>query len=45
MFPDAPELGNAFGELYGAFWRDGVLEQELKEAVRMRNARLTDCAL
>jgi len=35
--------GEAFFELYGTFWRDGRIEQELKEVVRLRNARITDC--
>lgn len=45
MFPHAPALSEAFGELYGAYWRDGQLDQQLKEAVRLRNARITDCGL
>lgn len=45
MFPHAPELSHAFGELYGAFWRDELIDQQLKEAVRLRNARVTDCGL
>ena len=45
MFPHTPVLSEAFGELYGAYWRGGRLEPELKEAVRLRNARITDCGL
>ena len=43
MFEQLPEAGAAFRDLYGTFWRDGRLTQELKEVVRLRNARLTDC--
>lgn len=43
LFTAAPEAGDAFFELYGTFWRHGLLDQQLKEAVRLRNARLTDC--
>ena len=32
-----------FFDLYGTFWREGLLDQQLKEVVRLRNARLTDC--
>ena len=43
LFGPAPEAGTAFMELYGTFWRHGQLDQQLKEAVRLRNARLTHC--
>ncbi len=43
LFDAAPEAGEAFFALYGTFWRNGLLSQELKEAVRLRNARVTDC--
>jgi hypothetical protein len=45
FFPQAPELNEPFGDMYGALWTDGLLEQELKETVRLRNARITDCGL
>jgi alkylhydroperoxidase family enzyme len=38
-----PALARAFGATYGAFWSDGVLDHPTKEAVRLRNARITDC--
>jgi hypothetical protein len=38
-----PELGEAFGRLYGTMWSKGVLAPDLKETARMRNARITDC--
>jgi len=43
MFSGSEGLGRSFMQLYGAFWRDGVLDQEVKETVRIRNARVTDC--
>lgn len=43
LFSMAPGAGEAFFELYGTFWMDGVLDHGLKEVVRLRNARLTDC--
>lgn len=43
LFDAVPGAGEAFFALYGTFWREGMLSQELKEVVRLRNARLTDC--
>ena len=42
MWPNE-EIGGQFRDLYGTFWSGGVLSQQLKEAVRVRNARITDC--
>lgn len=38
-----PTLLEAFGKLYGRLWTQGVVDQPLKELVRLRNARITDC--
>ena len=38
-----PALANAFGQLYGTLWSEGILPQSIKETARMRNARVTDC--
>lgn len=38
-----PGLGRRFGETYGSFWSQGVLDHPTKETVRIRNARITDC--
>jgi alkylhydroperoxidase family enzyme len=38
-----PGLAQAFGALYGTLWSHGVVSQSIKETVRMRNARVTDC--
>jgi AhpD family alkylhydroperoxidase len=38
-----PDLATAFHHLYGVMWSEGIVDQPLKETVRMRNARVTDC--
>lgn len=38
-----PLLARRFAELYAEFWSHGVLDHPTKEAVRLRNARITDC--
>ena len=43
MFSGSEGLGRSFMHLYGTSWREGVFDQEVKEAVRIRNARITDC--
>ncbi len=43
LFAAAPGAGEAFFDLYGVFWASDRLAQPLKEVVRLRNARLTDC--
>ncbi len=43
LFAAAPGAGEAFTNLYGTFWGEGRLDHQLKEVVRLRNARLTDC--
>jgi hypothetical protein len=40
-----PELASRFGALYATFWQQGLVSQRVKEVVRMRNARITDCGL
>ena len=44
LLAHAPEVLHAFLGLYGRLWRDGVVDQPTKEVVRLRNARITDCA-
>ncbi len=43
LFTADPEVGERFGDLYGAMWCSGTVTHELKEVLRLRNARLTDC--
>ena len=38
-----PELFQAFWDLYGTLWMDGVVDHRTKEIARLRNARVTDC--
>jgi alkylhydroperoxidase family enzyme len=40
-----PELFAAFNQLYGTLWSEGVLDQGVKEAGRLRNARRVDCRI
>ncbi len=39
----AADLMGHFFALYGEFWQNGVVAPQLKELVRLRNARVTDC--
>jgi hypothetical protein len=39
----APTATAAFFDLYAEFWQRGVVPARLKEIVRLRNARVTDC--
>ena len=38
-----PEATGRFFELYAEFWQRGVVDPQLKEMTRLRNARITDC--
>jgi hypothetical protein len=38
-----PELSGKFAEMYGFFWQQGGLDLEVKETIRLRNARTVDC--
>lgn len=40
-----PELLESFQRLYGTLWSHGVVDQPTKEVARLRNARVTGCAL
>ncbi|MDG2112565.1 MAG: hypothetical protein P8N02_08145 [Actinomycetota bacterium] len=35
----------AFDKMYGTLWSRGVVDPDVKELVRLRNARVTDCGL
>jgi len=45
VFDHAPELFAAFNRFYGTLWTEGVLDQATKEVGRLRNARVTGCAI
>lgn len=38
-----PVLAERFAALYGTFWQSDVVPARIKEIVRMRNARVTEC--
>jgi alkylhydroperoxidase family enzyme len=43
VFAHQPALLADFSALYGTLWSHGVLDHAVKEAARIRNARITDC--
>lgn len=43
MFAGASAVGAAFARLYGTLWQHGTVDLRIKELVRIRNARVTDC--
>jgi hypothetical protein len=45
VFQHQPEFAARFGALYAEFWQSEVVSQRIKEVVRLRNARITDCGL
>ena len=45
VFQHQPAFAATFGALYAEFWQSKVVSQRVKEVVRLRNARITDCGL
>jgi alkylhydroperoxidase family enzyme len=45
VFDHAPELFAGFNRFYGELWTNGNLDQATKEVGRLRNARVTGCAI
>jgi AhpD family alkylhydroperoxidase len=45
VFDHAPELFATFNRFYGTLWTQGRLDQATKEVGRLRNARVTGCAI
>jgi hypothetical protein len=45
IFDHEPALFDTFNRLYGTLWTLGDVDQATKEAARLRNAQLVDCAL
>ncbi len=35
----------AFDKMYATLWSNGTVDVDVKELVRLRNARVTDCGL
>lgn len=40
-----PALRERFDKMYATLWSRGVVGEDVKELVRLRNARITDCGL
>lgn len=45
VFDHAPEQFAAFNRFYGTLWSEGLVDQATKEVGRLRNARVTGCAI
>ena len=41
----SPGVRAAFDQMYATLWSHGVVDVDIKELVRLRNARVTDCGL
>lgn len=41
----SPAVRRAFDEMYATLWSRGTVDSDIKELVRLRNARVTDCGL
>lgn len=41
----SPSVRAAFDRMYATLWSNGVVDVDVKELVRLRNARVTDCGL
>lgn len=41
----SPTVRQAFDTMYATLWSSGVVDLDVKELVRLRNARVTDCGL
>ncbi len=41
----SPAVRQAFDAMYATLWSKGVLDVDVKELIRLRNARVTDCGL
>ena len=41
----SPQVRAAFDQMYATLWSRGAVDVDVKELVRLRNARATDCGL
>ena len=41
----SPDVRQAFDNMYATLWSKGVAPLDVKELIRLRNARVTDCGL
>lgn len=40
-----PPVRKAFDRMYATLWSNGAADVDVKELMRLRNARVTDCGL
>lgn len=45
IWAHSPELRGRFDRMYATLWTGGLIGEDIKELVRLRNARITDCGL
>ena len=45
IFAHSPKVREAFDTMYATLWSDGVAPMDVKELIRLRNARVTGCGL
>lgn len=45
VMANSPAVRQAFDAMYATLWSDGALDVDVKELIRLRNARVTDCGL
>lgn len=41
----SPAVRKAFDDMYATLWSRGAVDVDVKELVRLRNARVTECGL
>ncbi len=41
----SPKVRAAFDRMYATLWSSGAVDVDVKELIRLRNARVTDCGL
>lgn len=45
VFAHSPAVRGAFDRMYATLWSDGAAPVDVKELIRLRNARVTGCGL
>lgn len=45
VMANSPAVREAFDRMYATLWSHGIVDLDVKELVRLRNARVTDCGL
>ena len=41
----SPRVRQAFDQMYATLWSNGAVDVDVKELIRLRNARVTGCGL